>query len=194
MIIGISGGSASGKTSFTKKVLKEVNPSYIVHMEHDLYYRNKKDIPEELLSIRNFDHPNSLDTELFIKHIKRLQKNKQIEQPIYDFTTDSRKKETKLITPKPIILIEGLLILSIKSLRNLMDIKVFIHTDTDLRLLRRISRDMKERGRSIDSVVDQYTTTVRPMHSQFVEPNKKYADLIIIREHPKFCRFRSHCY
>ena len=179
MIIGISGGSASGKTSFTKKVLKKVDPSNIVHMEHDLYYKNKHEIPAELLSIRNFDHPDSLDTKLFIEHIKKLQENKPIEQPIYDFTTDTRKEATKLIEAKPIILIEGVLILSIKELRDLMDIKVYIHTDRDLRLMRRILRDIKERGRSVDSVINQYKTTVRPMHSQFVEPGKMHSDIII---------------
>jgi uridine kinase len=179
VIIGISGGSASGKTSFTRRVLNEVDPSYIVHMEHDLYYKNKQDIPEKLLSVRNFDHPDSLDTKLFIEHINKLQKRKPIEQPIYDFTTDTRKEATKLIDSKPIILIEGLLILSIKELRDLMDIKVFIHTDKDLRLMRRILRDIKERGRSVDSVINQYKTTVRPMHAQFVEPSKTYSDIII---------------
>lgn len=147
-------------------------------MEHDLYYKNKEDIPPELLEIRNFDHPDSLDTELFIKHIQRLKKNKPIEQPIYDFTTDTRKKETKLIEPKPIILIEGVLIFSLKALRNLMDIKVFIHTEKDIRLIRRITRDIKERGRSLDSVIGQYENSVRPMHTQFVEPSKRYSDMI----------------
>ena len=125
MIIGISGGSASGKTSFTKRVLAEVDPSYIVHMEHDLYYKNKQDIPEELLSIRNFDHPDSLDTDLFIEHITKLQQNKPIEQPIYDFTTDTRKIETKLIEAKPIILIEGVLILAIKAFKGFNGYKSF---------------------------------------------------------------------
>jgi uridine kinase len=179
VIIGISGGSASGKTSFTKRVLNEVDPSYIVHMEHDLYYKNKQNIPEKLLSVRNFDHPESLDTKLFIEHIHQLQQNKPIEQPIYDFTTDTRKKETKRVDPKPIILVEGVLILSIKELRDLMDIKVFIHTEKDLRLMRRIQRDIHERGRSVESVINQYKTTVRPMHAQFVEPSRKTSDILI---------------
>lgn len=148
-------------------------------MEHDLYYKNKCDIPNKLLTVRNFDHPDSLDTKLFIEHINRLRINKRIEQPIYDFTTDSRKKETKFIYPKPIILIEGVLIFSIPELRELMDIKVYIHTDKDIRLMRRILRDTKDRGRTIDSVLDQYNKTVRPMHEQFVEPSRVYSDIII---------------
>lgn len=148
MIIGICGGTSSGKTTFTNKLLERVNPDYVVHMEHDVYYRNKQDIPKNLLEIRNFDHPESLDNELFVKHLQALQENKSIEQPIYDFTCDNRKKETKLIAPKPIILVEGVLIFSIDRIRNLCNIKVYIETADDLRLARRVIRDIHERGRT----------------------------------------------
>ena len=179
MIIGISGGSASGKTSFTKKVLGKVDPSYVVHMEHDLYYKNKEDIPEKLLKSRNFDHPDTLDNKLFIEHLSMLEQGLPINQPIYDYTIDNRKPETNLIQPKPIIIVEGVMIFSVKELRDLMDIKVFIHTDKDIRLMRRVLRDIKERGRSVESVIDQYQQTVRPMHAKFVEPNKIFSDVII---------------
>jgi len=179
VIIGICGGTASGKTTFTKKLLTEVNPSFIVHMEHDFYYFNRKNLPDFLKKIRNFDHPESLDNELFVNHIKALQKNESIHQPIYDFTTDSRKEETTLIRPKPIILVEGILIFSIEELRKICDIKVYIDTSDDIRLARRVLRDTKERGRSVDSVIHQYLEAVRPMHNQFVAPSKHHADLII---------------
>ena len=179
MIIGICGGTSSGKTTFTKKLLERVNTDYVVHMEHDVYYRNKQDIPKTLLDARNFDHPESLDNELFVKHIKMLQENQPIEQPIYDFTCDNRKAETKSIVPKPIILVEGVLIFSIHQIKNLCDIKVYIETANDLRLARRIFRDIRERGRTPDSDINKYLSTVRPMHNQFVEPSKQHADLII---------------
>lgn len=179
MIIGICGGTSSGKTTFTRKLLERVNPDYVVHMEHDVYYRNKQDIPKNLLEVRNFDHPESLDNELFVKHLQMLQANKSIEQPIYDFTCDNRKKETKLILSKPIILVEGVLIFAIAQIRNLCNIKVYIETADDLRLARRVIRDIHERGRTPESVMNQYLTTVRPMHSQFVALSKQYADLII---------------
>lgn len=179
MIIGICGGTSSGKTTFTRKLLERVNHDYVVHMEHDVYYRNKQDIPKNLLEIRNFDHPESLDNDLFVKHLQLLQENQPIEQPIYDFTCDNRKKETKSIIPKPIILVEGVLIFSIDQIRNLCNIKVYIETADDLRLARRVIRDIHERGRTPESVITQYLTTVRPMHNQFVAPSKQYADLII---------------
>lgn len=179
MIIGICGGTASGKTTFTKKLLEKVNPSFIVHMEHDFYYLSRENLPETLRKTRNFDHPESLDNELFTKHIKALQRNESIQQPIYDFTCDRRKEETTLIKPKPIILVEGVLIFSIEELRRICDIKVYIDTADDIRLSRRVLRDIKERGRSVDSVIHQYLETVRPMHNQFVAPSKHHADLII---------------
>lgn len=179
MIIGICGGTASGKTTFTQKVLKMVDPIYVVHIEQDVYYHNIEDLPLKLRKNRNFDHPNSIDKHLFIEHVMKLKKNQPINQPVYDFTTDSRKPETKRLNPKPIIIVEGVLIFAIEKLRNFMDIKVFIDADNDLRLSRRMLRDITERGRTPESVIHQYLNTVRPMHSQFVEPYKQYADLIV---------------
>lgn len=179
MIIGICGGTASGKTTFTQKVLERVDSNYIQHMEHDVYYKGKADLPSKIIKTRNFDHPASLDNNLFIKHLKMLLDNKPIEQPIYDFTCDNRKKETKTIQPKPIILVEGVLIFSINKLRQMFDIKVFIDTANDLRLSRRLIRDLHERGRSPESIINQYLSTVRPMHNQFVEASRQYSDLII---------------
>ncbi|HJO95364.1 MAG TPA: uridine kinase [Victivallales bacterium] len=179
MIIGICGGTASGKTTFTQKVLERVDSDYIQHMEHDVYYKSKADLPPKIKKTRNFDHPASLDNKMFIKHLKMLMDNKPIEQPIYDFTCDNRKADTITIYPKPIILVEGVLIFSVKKLRQMFDIKVFIDTANDLRLSRRIIRDLHERGRSSDSVINQYLSTVRPMHNKFVETSRQYSDLII---------------
>jgi len=179
VIIGICGGTASGKTTFTKKLLQQVDPNYIIHMEHDVYYRNKADLPKFILETRNFDHPESLDNKLFGEHLSTLLDNKPINQPIYDFTCDNRKVETKHLLPKPIILVEGVLIFSIKELRDMFNIKVFIDTADDLRLSRRIIRDMSERGREPNHIINQYLQTVKPMHEQFVQPSRHYADLII---------------
>ncbi|MCP4181096.1 MAG: uridine kinase [bacterium] len=179
MIIGICGGTASGKTTFTQKVLERVDSNYIQHMEHDVYYKSKTDLPPRIRKIRNFDHPASLDNKLFIKHLNMLLENKPIEQPIYDFTCDCRKKETKRLDPKPIILVEGVLIFSVPKLRDMFDIKVYIDTANDLRLSRRMIRDIHDRGRTPDSVIAQYLSTVRPMHNKFVETSRQYSDLII---------------
>jgi len=179
MIIGICGGTASGKTTFTQKILQNVNPEYLIHIEHDSYYRDIDMLPPQLQENLNFDHPSSLDNQLFIKHLKMLQNNEPINSPIYDFTIQKRTKLTKFIEPKPIIIVEGILIFSKKELRDIFDIKVFIDTDSDLRLSRRLTRDIHDRGRTPDSVINQYLKTVRPMHNQFAEPSKQYSDLII---------------
>jgi uridine kinase len=179
MIIGICGGSASGKTTFTQKILQNVNPEYLIHIEHDSYYRDIDMLPPHLQENLNFDHPDSLDNQLFAKHLKMLQNNKPINRPIYDFTIQKRIKSTKIIEPKPIIVVEGILIFAEEELRDIFDIKVFIDTDSDLRLSRRLTRDINDRGRTPDSVIAQYLKTVRPMHNQFVEPSKQHSDLII---------------
>ena len=179
MIIGICGGTASGKTTFTQKILQNVNPEYLIHIEHDSYYKDIDMLPPHLLESLNFDHPDSLDNSLFAKHLKILQNNNPINCPIYDFTIQKRIKDTKYITPKPIIIVEGILILANEELRDIFDIKVFIDTDRDLRLSRRLRRDINDRGRTPNSVINQYLKTVRPMHNQFVEPSKEYSDLII---------------
>jgi len=179
MIIGICGGTASGKTTFTKKILQKVNPDYLIHIEHDSYYWDYDKLPSHLQKNHNFDHPDSLDNQHFITDLKTLQASQSIERPIYDFTIQKRIVETKHIEPKPIIIVEGILIFATEEMRDVFDIKVFIDTDNDLRLARRLSRDIHDRGRSPNSVIDQYLRTVRPMHNQFVEPSKQYTDLII---------------
>jgi uridine kinase len=185
LVIGIAGGTGSGKTSVTNKILDRLNAhdnhESVVVIQHDSYY---KDISKHggLTGDKiNFDHPDSLETELLVEHIQTLLSGKSVEQPIYNFTTHSRLPETRHIEPKTITIIEGILIYTSKALRELMDIKIFIDTDADERLLRRLKRDLIERGRSIESVMNQYVTTVKPMHVEFVEPSKIFADIIIPR-------------
>jgi uridine kinase len=179
MIIGICGGTASGKTIFAKKIVEIVGSNAIIYLEHDAYYKGLDQLPPELQQEKNFDHPDSLDNDLFIKHLQRLQANQPIERPIYDFTKHRRTSETYRIMPKPVILVDGILIFAIEELRQIFDIKVFIDAEADIRLARRLLRDILERGRNPQSVLDQYLKTVRPMHKQFVEPSKNYADIII---------------
>ena len=179
MIIGICGGSASGKTIFSKKIIELAGSDAIIYLEHDAYYKGLTELPPDLQETKNFDHPDSLDNELFIQHLQQLQANHSIERPVYDFTKHRRTTETIRIMPKPVILVDGILIFAIEALRNLFDICVFIDADADIRLARRLQRDLFERGRSPESVIDQYLKTVRPMHRQFVDPSKKYADIII---------------
>lgn len=179
MIIGICGGSASGKTIFTKKILDIVGSDSIVYLEHDAYYRGLEELPADLQKEKNFDHPDSLDNALFIRHLHMLQANQAIERPIYDFTTHRRTPETYHILPKPVILVDGILIFAIEELRQMFDIKVYIDAEADIRLARRLERDILERARTPQSVLTQYFKTVRPMHKQFVEPSKRYADIII---------------
>ncbi len=179
MIIGICGGTASGKTIFAKKILELVGADSIIYLEHDAYYLGIDQLPQALRDQKNFDHPDSLDNALFISHLKQLRIRQPIERPIYDFTAHRRTAETYHIPPKPVILVDGILIFAIEELRKLFDIKVFIDADADIRLARRLQRDILDRGRSPQSVLDQYLTTVRPMHRQFVEPSKRYADVII---------------
>jgi len=181
LVVGIAGGTGSGKTTVTNKILESLDKSRVLVIQHDSYY---KDIsahdgatPDQI----NFDHPASLDTGLLIQHIRALKDGKAVQQPIYNFTTHRRLEETKLLKPLEIIIIEGILIFVEKRFRDLMDIKLFIDTDADERLIRRIRRDLLERGRSVDSVMQQYTATVKPMHLEFVEPSKHWADIIIPR-------------
>ena len=179
LVIGIAGGSGSGKTTVTTKIVEKLDPDQTVVIQHDSYYHDISRYGGRPATEINFDHPDSLETSLLIKHLKELKMGRPIEQPIYDFTTHSRKEERKRIEPKAVIFVEGILIFVEEELRRLMDIKIFVDIDPDERLARRLKRDLVERGRSIDSIIHQYMTTVKPMHMEYVEPSKRWADIII---------------
>ena len=179
MIIGICGGTGSGKTTVARRILENVSDEQVVFLQQDSYYRNIGDMPIELRGVINFDHPDALDNDLFINHVKALRAGEAIEMPVYDFSTHGRRAETVHIEPKPILIVEGILIFVDAMLRAQMDIKIFVDTDDDLRFIRRLQRDVNERGRTVESVIKQYLQTVRPMHQQFVEPSKRHADVII---------------
>ena len=179
-IVGIAGGTASGKTTIVRKI-KEKFGDDIAVINHDSYYKAHDDLSYEDRSRLNYDHPASFDTDLMIEDVKKLRNNEAIDMPVYDYTIHNRSDATVHVVPKKVIILEGILILESKELRDLMDIKVFVDTDADERLMRRIRRDMQERARSIESILTQYRETVKPMHEQFVEPSKKYADIIIPR-------------
>lgn len=181
LIIGVAGGSGSGKTTVVRHIINAIGKESILLLQHDSYYRDLKHLPFEERTKQNFDHPASLETELMIRHIKALKEGYQVDIPIYDFTRHIRKEETKLVQPKKIILVDGILILSEKELRKQMNIKLYVDTDDDVRLIRRIQRDIVERDRSLENVLTQYEKFVRPMHLEFVEPSKRYADIIIPR-------------
>jgi len=179
LVIGIAGGTGSGKTTIADYILETVGPEKIAFLPHDAYYRDQTNLTSEERSQVNFDHPASLETELLIEHITNLRNQQTIHLPDYDFKTHSRTKETIQINPQPIILIEGILILAEPELRNLFDLKIYVDTDADIRFIRRLKRDIEERGRTTESVINQYLETVRPMHLEFVEPSKRYASVII---------------
>jgi uridine kinase len=179
MIIGICGGTGSGKTTVANRILESVSTDEVVFIQQDSYYRNLKDLPLDYRNAVNFDHPDALDNDLLVHHIRKLKAGDAVELPIYDFRTHTRLNETLLIEPKPIVIIEGILIFADPRLLEQMDIKVFVDTPDDIRFIRRLRRDIAERGRTVDSVIEQYLATVRPMHQQFVEPSKRYADVII---------------
>jgi len=179
IVFGVAGGTASGKTTVARAVLDAVGASKIAYLPHDAYYRDRDDLPFEQRARLNYDHPDSLETKLLVRHIKDLIVGVPVNVPVYDFTTHRRTDDTILVEPAPIILVDGILIFTKRKLRDLMDIKIFVDTDSDVRFIRRLERDMHERGRSLDSVVEQYLDTVRPMHLKFVEPSKRYADIII---------------
>lgn len=180
IVIGVSGGSASGKTTVANRLKDEFKDS-VELLSHDFYYLPHDDMPMEERRKLNFDHPNAFDTNLLIKHIKLLKQCTSVERPVYSYKENTRMKETITVNPAKVIIVEGFLIFENTELRELMDIKIFVDTDADERLIRRIIRDVNERGRTIESVINQYTNTVKPMHEQFVEPYKKYADIIIPR-------------
>ncbi len=179
ILIGIAGGSGSGKTLIAKNLFKDLGSKKVLILQQDAYYKDQTGIPFEERVKQNFDHPDAFDTELLIAQLKDLLAGKVVQQPIYDFTTHTRKKETIPVGGEDIIILEGILILDNPELRNLMDIKIYVDTDADVRFIRRLKRDIKERGRSVESVIEQYTKSVRPMHLEFVEPSKRYADVII---------------
>ncbi|MFL7839600.1 MAG: uridine kinase [Candidatus Promineifilaceae bacterium] len=179
VVFGVAGGTASGKTTVAHTVLDGVGAHQVAYLPHDAYYKDRPDLTFEERALLNYDHPNSLETKLLEKHIKQLLKGKAVQVPVYDFSHHRRTEEKVLVEPSPIILVDGILILTKRRLRELMDIKVFVDTDSDVRFIRRLKRDMDERSRSLDSVVTQYLETVRPMHIKFVEPSKRFADVII---------------
>jgi len=179
LVIGIAGGSGSGKTTVAQAILQRVGPSQIAYLQHDSYYKDLTGLPPAQRMEANFDHPNSLETELLIQHIESLREGKPAEVPIYDFATHSRTAQTFTVQPRRVILVEGILIFAEPELRALFDVKLFVDTDSDLRFIRRLYRDITERGRTTESVIKQYQSTVRPMHLEFVEPSKRYADVII---------------
>jgi uridine kinase len=179
IVIGVAGGTGSGKTTVANEILHRVGAEHVAYIPHDAYYRELGRLPREERAKVNFDHPDSLETELLIEHLKVLCAGQTVEIPIYDFTTHMRTKETRRVEPAPVILVEGILIFVEPKLRDLLDVKLYVDTDADVRFIRRLQRDVHERGRSVESVCKQYLTTVRPMHLEFVEPSKRYADVII---------------
>ncbi len=179
VVIGIAGGSGSGKTSVTKAIFDQFKGHSILMLEQDYYYKDQSNLPFEERLKTNYDHPLAFDNDLLIEHIKQLLQYKPIEKPVYDYKIHTRSAEVIPVEPKDVIILEGILVLEDKRLRDLMDIKLFVDTDADIRILRRMQRDIEERGRTMDSVIEQYVNVVRPMHNQFIEPSKKYADIII---------------
>ena len=179
VVIGIAGGTGSGKTTVAKAIHDRVGKDRIEWISHDSYYRNFEGLNAEERHHINFDHPDSLETELLARHLDVLLKGASVEVPIYDFTTHSRKPETQRVEPRRVIIVEGILALYEPELRKRIDIKLYVDTPPDIRFVRRLMRDIKTRGRSVESVIEQYVTTVRPMHEEFVEPSKRHADLII---------------
>lgn len=179
VIVGVAGGTGSGKTTVSQAILDRVGRDRIAYIQHDSYYRDLSHLPLEERSRVNFDHPDSLENDLLLEHLRQLAAGRPVEVPIYDFTTHTRRPETRRVVPHRVILVEGILIFADKALREMMDVKIFVDTDADLRFLRRLQRDIAERGRTMESVIRQYLETVRPMHLEFVEPSKRYADVII---------------
>ncbi len=181
LVIGVAGGTASGKTSVVNAILDRVGRNRIAHIQHDSYYKDLSHLSLEERRRLNFDHPDALDTPLLIQHLKDLRQGRPIEVPTYNFATYCRLPETQQVRPLPVVIVEGILILAEPALRDLIDLKIYVDTDADLRLIRRLKRDIAERERTVESVIEQYMATVRPMHLEFVEPSKRYADVIIPR-------------
>lgn len=179
LVIGICGGTGSGKTTVANRLLEATGARDVVFLQQDSYYRNLTDMPLDFRNRANFDHPEAIDGDLLVEHLRALRRGETVELPVYDFREHVRRPETARTPPRPIIIVEGILIFADKRLLDEMDIKVFVDTPDDIRFIRRLRRDIAERGRTVDSVIEQYTATVRPMHMQFVEPSKRCADVII---------------
>lgn len=179
IVFGVAGGTASGKTTVARAILEAVGASQIAYLPHDAYYRDMIHLPLLERAKLNYDHPDSLETELLIEQVKQLLDGKSVNIPVYDFTNHRRTADTRRVDPCPIILIDGILIFTDPVLRDLMDIKIYVDTEADVRFIRRLQRDIRDRGRSLESIIDQYMGTVRLMHLEFVEPSKRYADVIV---------------
>ena len=178
VVIGVTGGSGSGKTSVTNAIYESLKDLSILVLQQDYYYKDQHNVPYEQRLKTNYDHPLAFDNDLLIKHIEKLLRYEAIEKPVYDYSIHTRSDKVIPVAPKEVIILEGILVLEDERLRNLMDIKLYVDTDADLRIIRRLERDIRERGRTFDSVIDQYLNVVRPMHNQFIEPTKRYADII----------------
>jgi uridine kinase len=179
VVIGVTGGSGSGKTSVTNSIYESLKDLSILVLQQDYYYKDQRNVPFEERLKTNYDHPLAFDNDLLIEHIEKLLRYEPIEKPVYDYSIHTRSEKVIPVQPKDVIILEGILVLEDERLRDLMDIKLYVDTDADLRIIRRLQRDIKERGRTFESVIDQYLNVVRPMHNQFIEPTKRYADIII---------------
>jgi uridine kinase len=179
LVIGVAGGSGSGKTTVVRRILDAIGDTRVTVLEHDRYYRDRNDLRLEERALLNYDHPDSLETDLMVKHVHELRAGHNVEAPVYDFARHARISATETVTPGRALIVEGILIYTDAALRGLMDVKVFVDTDDDTRFIRRLQRDISERGRTLQSVIDQYLSTVKPMHLEFVEPSKRYADIIV---------------
>jgi uridine kinase len=177
--VGVAGGTGSGKTTLVQTLIERIGVKRVAFLPHDAYYRDLSHLSLQERVRINFDHPESLETELLATHLRQLQASESIAMPQYDFVTHTRRRQRVIVQPRPLILVEGILIFVDPALRELFDIKLYVDTDADVRLIRRLQRDIEERGRTVESVIDQYLATVRPMHLEFVEPSKRYADLIV---------------
>jgi uridine kinase len=181
VVIGVAGGSGSGKTTVVRRIVESMGDAHVIVLEHDRYYHDHPELRLEERAALNYDHPDSLETDLMVRHVNELRAGRPVELPVYDFARHARRQTTDAVQPRPIIIVEGILIFADAHLRDLMDVKVFVDTDDDTRFIRRLQRDVAERGRTMDSVIEQYLNTVKPMHLEFVEPSKRYADIIIPR-------------
>lgn len=178
-VIGVAGGSGSGKTTVVRRIVDSLGPEHVTLLDHDRYYRDRNDLRLEERAALNYDHPDSLETDLLVRHVRELKAGRAVDAPRYDFTRHARLAETEQCLARRALIVEGILVFTDAALRELMDIKVFVDTDSDTRFIRRLQRDVAERGRTMESVIDQYQNTVKPMHLEFVEPSKRYADVII---------------